>query len=55
MGEAATAKAATAFAAVLSRWIKAVQKACAALKIKGCAAIKEGAPLYIDAKEFYGH
>ena len=37
-----------------SPWIAAVQKARAALKIKGFAAIKKGTPLYKKAKEFYG-
>jgi hypothetical protein len=36
-----------------SPWIAAVQKARAALKIKGFAAIKKGSPLYIKAKEIY--
>ena len=37
-----------------SPWIAAVQKARAALKIKGFSAIKKGTPLYKKAKEFYG-
>merc|ERR1711904_306503 len=37
-----------------SPWIAAVQKARAALKIKGFSAIKKGTPLYAKAKEFYG-
>merc|ERR1712199_21819 len=36
-----------------SPWIAAVQKARAALKIKGFSAIKKGTPLYTKAKEFY--
>merc|ERR1711918_279947 len=36
-----------------SPWIAAVQKARAALKIKGFSAIKKGSPLYTKAKEFY--
>ena len=34
-------------------WIAAVQKARAALKIKGFAVIKKGTPLYVKAKELY--
>merc|ERR1712094_44441 len=37
-----------------SSWIAAVQKARAALKIKGFSAIKKGTPLYKKAKELYG-
>merc|ERR1712118_231466 len=37
-----------------SPWIAAVQKARAALKIKGFSAIKKGTPLYKKAKELYG-
>merc|ERR1719248_265821 len=37
-----------------SPWIAAVQKARAALKIKGFSAIKKGTPLYTKAKELYG-
>merc|ERR1719375_3118740 len=37
-----------------SPWIAAVNKARAALKIKGFAVIKKGTPLYNKAKEFYG-
>jgi len=36
-----------------SPWIAAVQKARAALKIKGFCAIKKGSPLYVKAKELY--
>merc|ERR1719272_2231845 len=39
----------------LGRWTKAVQKARAALKVKGFVAVKKGPPLYIKAKEFYGN
>merc|ERR1711985_202139 len=35
-------------------WIAAVNKARAALKLKGFSAIKKGTPLYNKAKEFYG-
>merc|ERR1711904_421401 len=34
-------------------WIIAVNKARAALKVKGLAIIKKGTPLYAKAKEFY--
>merc|ERR1719498_1603757 len=36
-----------------SPWIAAVQKARAALKIKGFKAVKKGTPLYIEAKKLY--
>merc|ERR1711964_491965 len=36
-----------------SPWIAAVQKARAALKIKGFSPIKKGTPLYQKAKELY--
>merc|ERR1711981_178354 len=36
-----------------SKWIQAVQKARAALKIKGFCAIKKGTPLYKKAKEIF--
>ncbi len=36
-----------------SPWIRAVQKAHAALKIKDFPVMKKGTPLYIKAKEFY--
>ena len=36
-----------------SPWIAAVQKARAALKIKGFAVVKKGTPLYKKAKELY--
>merc|ERR1719281_1101964 len=34
-------------------WIAAVNKARAALKVKGFVAVKKGTPLYNKAKEFY--
>merc|ERR1719456_154322 len=34
-------------------WLLAVQKARAALKIKGLAMVKKGTPLYNKAKEFF--
>jgi len=34
-------------------WLQAVQKARAALKVKGLALVKKGSPLYTKAKEFY--
>merc|ERR1719218_170621 len=37
----------------ISGWTKAVQKARAALKIKGFLAVKKGTPLYKKAKELY--
>merc|ERR1712093_292947 len=37
-----------------SPWIAAVQKARAALKIKGFSAIEKGTPLYAKAKEIHG-
>merc|ERR1711982_233024 len=41
------------FASTVGPWFKAVQKARAALKLKGFVAIKKGSPLYIKAKEFF--
>merc|ERR1719421_2038118 len=41
------------FATTVGPWMQAVNKARAALKIKGFVAIKKGSPLYIKAKEFY--
>merc|ERR1712230_274146 len=35
-----------------NKWIIAVKKARAALKVKGFSAIKKGTPLYQKAKEF---
>ena len=37
---------------VFGPWIAAVQKARAALKIKGFFAVKKGTPLYAKTKEF---
>merc|ERR1712193_326493 len=34
-------------------WILAVNKARAALKVKGLGIVKKGSPLYAKAKEFY--
>merc|ERR1739845_117711 len=42
-----------AFAKRIGGWTKAVQKARAALKVKGFVAIKKGTPLYKKAKEIY--
>merc|ERR1712118_549719 len=39
--------------ATKSPWIAAVQKARAALGVKGFSAIKKGTPLYTKAKSFY--
>merc|ERR1712072_996212 len=36
-----------------SKWIAAVKKARAALKIKGFCAIKKGTPFYKKAQEFF--
>merc|ERR1711967_105035 len=38
-----------------SPWMQAVAKARKALKLTGFVAIKEGSPLYVKAKEFYGN
>merc|ERR1712178_498367 len=41
------------FASTAGLWLKACNKARAALKIKGFVAIKKGTPFYNKAKEFY--
>ena len=42
------------YANTIKGWITAVQKARAALGIKGFQAVKKGSPLYKKAKEFQG-
>merc|ERR1739849_28695 len=50
---AAMSKAGKKSYARIRGWTNAVQKARAALKVKGFVAIKKGTPLYKKAKEIY--
>merc|ERR1739845_24249 len=50
---AAMSKAGKKSYARIRGWTKAVQKARAALKVKGFVAVKKGTPLYKKAKEIY--